>query len=146
MEYYKQLRQYVGHSPLILPGAVVLILNTNGEILIQEREPGIFGLPGGLMEMGESLEDTARREVLEETGLHLGELELCHVYSGPDYYTENPNGDKFYSVTAVYKTTSYTGEAIADGEESLSLHFFAVDSLPKGLLTSYRTFIKDVLV
>ena len=146
MEYYKQLRQYVGHSPIILPGAVVLILNTNREVLIQEREPGVFGLPGGLMEMGESLEDTARREVLEETGLQLGELALCHVYSGPDYYTENPNGDKFYSVTAVYKTTSYIGEILADGEESLSLHFFKVNRLPEGLLASYRTFIEDALL
>lgn len=146
MEYYKQLRQYVGHSPLILPGSVVLILNSNNEVLLQEREIGIFGLPGGLMELGESLEDTARREVLEETGLVIGELKLCHVYSGPDYYIENPNGDTFYAVTAVYKTNEYEGNISPDGVESISLQFFDPNFLPEGILASYRNFIENELV
>ncbi|WP_391119038.1 NUDIX hydrolase [Psychrobacillus sp. L3] len=145
MEYYKELRKYVGHSPLILPGSVVLILNSKNEVLLQERAPGIFGLPGGLMELGESLEDTARREVLEETGLCVGELELCHVYSGPDYYFEVANGDTFYSVTAVYKTRDYNGVMSPDGDESISLQFFAPNNLPDGILASYRKFIEDEL-
>lgn len=143
MEYYKQLRQYVGHDPLILPGAVVLIFNDKEELLLQERECGVFGLPGGLMELGESLEDTARREVLEETGLRLGRLTLCNVYSGPDYYSENPNGDKFYSVTAVYKTYEYTGNITPDQNETISLQFYSPKHLPDGILTSYRKFIED---
>ena len=146
MEYYKQLRKYVGHQPLILPGSNVLILNNKGEVLLQEREPGIYGLPGGLMELGESLEDTARREILEETGLHIGALQLCQVYSGQDYYIENPNGDKFYSVSAVYKTSEYSGELFADGIETLSLQFYSPTKLPNGILTSYRTFIEDTLL
>lgn len=146
MEYYKQLRKYVGHQPLILPGSNVLILNNKGEVLLQEREPGIYGLPGGLMELGESLEDTARREILEETGLHIGALQLCHVYSGQEYYIENPNGDKFYSVSAVYRTSEYNGELLADGIETLSLQFYSPTKLPNGVLTSYRTFIEDALL
>ncbi|GGA34552.1 NUDIX hydrolase [Psychrobacillus lasiicapitis] len=145
MEYYKELRKFVGHRPLILPGSVVLILNSNEEVLLQEREPGVYGLPGGLMELGESLEDTARREVFEETGLHIGELSLCHVYSGPDYYIENPNGDTFYAVTTVYKTKEYKGELSPDGTESLSLQFFEANNLPDGILSSYRTFIENEL-
>ncbi|MEI4771685.1 NUDIX hydrolase [Psychrobacillus sp. FJAT-51614] len=143
MEYYKQLRKYVGHDPLILPGAVVLILNDKREILLQEREQEVFGLPGGLMELGESLEDTARREVLEETGLQLGSLTLCNVYSGPEYYMENPNGDKFYSVTAVYKAFEYIGNITPDENESISLQFFSPKHLPGGILESYRKFIED---
>ncbi|TQR17713.1 NUDIX hydrolase [Psychrobacillus soli] len=145
MEYYKELRKYVGHSPLILPGSAVLIVNEKNEVLLQERELGVYGLPGGLMELGESLEDTARREVLEETGLHIGGLTLCHVYSGPDYYIENPNGDTFYAVTAVYKTKEYKGELAPDGIETLSLQFFNPNNLPSGLLPSYRTFIENEL-
>ena len=38
MEYYQQIRQYVGHRPLILPGAVVIIQNEFNEILLQERK------------------------------------------------------------------------------------------------------------
>ncbi|MER2170083.1 NUDIX hydrolase [Psychrobacillus psychrodurans] len=146
MEYYKQIRKYVGHQPLILPGSNVLILNAEGQVLLQEREPGIYGLPGGLMELGESFEDTAIREVLEETGLHIGALQLCNVYSGPDYYIENPNGDKFYSVSAVYKTSEYSGDILADEIESLSLQFFPPTQLPDGIMVSYRTFIEDALL
>ena len=145
MEYYKELRKYVGHRPLILPGSVVLILNEHNEVLLQERELGVYGLPGGLMELGESLEDTARREVLEETGLHIGELKLCHVYSGPEYYMENPNGDMFYSVTTVYKTKEYEGNLSPDGIESRSLQFFQPNNLPDGILPSYRAFIENEL-
>lgn len=146
MEYYKQLRKYVGHQPLILPGSNVIILNDKGQILLQEREPGIYGLPGGLMELGESFEETARREVLEETGLHIESLQLCQVYSGPDYYVENPNGDTFYSVSAVYKTSEYSGEILADEIESISLQFFSATQLPDGIMVSYRRFIEDALL
>lgn len=146
MEYYKQLRQYVGHQPLILPGSNVLILNDKGEVLLQEREPNVYGLPGGLMELGESFEDTARREIMEETGLHVGALQLCHIYSGPDYFNENPNGDKFYSISAVYKTADYSGEMLADEVESVSLQFFDPTHLPVGIMASYRKFIEDALL
>ncbi|PZX02971.1 ADP-ribose pyrophosphatase YjhB (NUDIX family) [Psychrobacillus insolitus] len=145
MEYYKELRKHVGHSPLILPGAVVIIRDSNKNILLQEREPGIFGLPGGLMELGESLEDTARREVLEETGLKLGELTFCHMYSGPEYYSEVSNGDAYYSVTAVYKTDDYEGRILANSVESISLQFFDPAHLPEGILKNYRKFIEDEL-
>lgn len=79
MGYFKFLRQYVGHRPIILPGSVVLILNNHHEILSQKRHEGGWGLPGGLMELGESLEDVARREVLEETGLVINELHLSRI-------------------------------------------------------------------
>lgn len=145
MEYYKELRKFVGHSPLILPGAVVLIWNEKKEVLLQERDSGVYGLPGGLMELGESFEDTARREIVEETSLLLGELTLCDVYSGPDYYCEAPNGDTFYSVTAVYKTNEYKGNPVPDNIESISLQFFNPYFLPAGILPSYRKFIEKEL-
>ena len=54
-------------------------------MLLQKRYDGGWGLPGGLMELGESLEDTAKREVLEKTGLVIEDLKLLEIFSGPEY-------------------------------------------------------------
>ncbi|MFJ7407744.1 MULTISPECIES: hypothetical protein [unclassified Lysinibacillus] len=50
MEYFKYLRHYVGHKPIILPGSVVIILNDKNELLLQKND-GTWGLPGGLMDL-----------------------------------------------------------------------------------------------
>ncbi len=75
MSYMHELRKQVGSAPLIMVGAAVLIVNHQNELLMLLRtDNGCWGIPGGAMEPGESLEETARRETFEETGL---------TYSGP---------------------------------------------------------------
>lgn len=143
MDYVKDLRELVGHRPLILPGAVVIIINENNELLLQHRTDGGWGLPGGLMELGESLEETARREVKEETGLHVGGLTLLDVFSGEDYYFKVSNGDELYSVTAVYVTNDVQGTLKVDRSESLEMAYFQFDHLPEGLTKEYRTYIES---
>ncbi|KIL39458.1 DNA mismatch repair protein MutT [Gordoniibacillus kamchatkensis] len=142
MEYYKELRKYVGHRPIILPGAVVIIVNADGEVLLQERKDGTWGLPGGLMDLGESFEETARREVAEETGLRLGELALVDVFSGSKYYLKLRNGDELYSATALYATTQYEGTLKADDSESNDVRFFPLDRLPEPLGRGCKEFLE----
>ncbi|MFJ7664271.1 NUDIX hydrolase [Lysinibacillus sp. NPDC097162] len=110
MEYFKYLRQYVGHQPIILPGSVVIILNDKNELLLQKRNDGTWGLPGGLMDLGESFEEVAKKEVFEETGLLVHNLKLLNVFSGSEYYLKVSNGDELYSITAVYYTKEFSGE------------------------------------
>ena len=87
MGYIEELRALVGHRRLILAGASCVICNDRGELLLQQRvyPAGRWCFPGGLMELGESVQETARREVLEETGITVGALRLIGVYSGPDH-------------------------------------------------------------
>ncbi len=145
MEYYKELRKFVGHRPLILPGSVVIIVNNMGEILLQERDNNFWGLPGGLMNLGESLIETAKREVYEETGLKIDNLVLLDVLSGPEYFYKNPNEDELYSVTAVYTTTDYIGDLVPDMDESKNLKFYNIDFLPKQMEPEYKDCIKAYL-
>lgn len=145
MGYIRELRKLVGHRPLILPGAVVLVFNNKGQLLLQHRSDGGWGLPGGLMELGESLEETARREVKEETGLDIGELKLEGVISGAEYYLKVENGDELYSVTTIYSTNEYAGELEIDELESIDLQYFSLDQLPENLQKSSLDFTKCYL-
>ncbi|PSL41776.1 ADP-ribose pyrophosphatase YjhB (NUDIX family) [Planomicrobium soli] len=145
MDYVTELRKKVGHRPLILPGAVVIVLTSENEVLLQQREDGSWGLPGGLMELGESMEDTARREVTEETGLIIGELTLQGIYSGSEYYFKLSNKDELYSVTAVFQTTHFAGELRPDLNESLDLQFFKKEFLPSGLTKEYKVYLSSFI-
>ncbi|MFD1019720.1 NUDIX hydrolase [Thalassobacillus hwangdonensis] len=145
MEYYKYLRQYVGQQPIILPGSVVIILNEHSEVLLQKRTEGCWGLPGGLMDLGESYEQVAIREVYEETGLTINGLKLLNVFSGADYYLKVQNGDELYSVTAVYYTNDVSGELNIDYSESEKMQYFPLHNLPNGLTDEYRGFIEEYL-
>lgn len=140
-EYYESLRKYIGNKPLILPGSVVLILNKKKQVLLQKRSDSTWGLPGGLMRIGESFEETALREVKEETGLQLKSLKFLDVFSGKDYYFKIDNGDERYSITAVYMCTSYDGNIKSDDIETKALEFFDLTNLPNTLTDEYRGYI-----
>ncbi|MGH1553760.1 NUDIX domain-containing protein [Streptomyces sp. L7] len=86
-----------------LPGALVALVGDAGKILLTRRtDTGEWSLPGGHMEPGETITDTARREVREEIGLVVEDLTLLGVFSGPEFYYRYPNGDEIYKVTMVY--------------------------------------------
>jgi ADP-ribose pyrophosphatase YjhB (NUDIX family) len=135
MGYIEELRKLVGNRPVILTGAKVIVFNALGQILLQYRtDTKMWGLPGGLMELGESLEETALREVQEETGLTIGRLQLLKVQSGVNYFIHLPNGDQFYSVNAFYTTNNIIdGTLKPDGIEGCAVQFFPIDQLPKDL-------------
>lgn len=134
MGYIEDLRKVVGNQPLILVGVAVAIINEKGEILLQKRRGGLWGVPGGFMELGESTEEAGRREVLEETGLEIGKLELVGVFSGKQHHVKLPNGDEFYPVTVAYVSKEIKGGVLqADGQETTEAKFFKVNELPEGL-------------
>lgn len=125
-----ELRKIVGNRPLLSAGATVLVIQ-NGTVLLNLRsDTKTWGIPGGGMELGESLEETAHRELFEETSLRAEKMELLTVLSGKDFYFVYPNGDELYSVVALYQAIHVSGELnIADGE-SLELAYFPFDNLP----------------
>lgn len=129
-DYIKYLRDHVGTQPLLLPGAAVILSNNNDEILVQHRvDNNMWGLPGGFMELGESLEECSRREFYEETGLKLGELQLINVYSGKDFFYQYPNGDQVFFVTAIYYADTYYGSIRWDSPETKELKFVSISEI-----------------
>jgi 8-oxo-dGTP pyrophosphatase MutT (NUDIX family) len=130
--YIENLRKVIGNQPLILVGSVVAVIDEEGRILLQKKTNGIWNIPGGLLELEESTEEAARREVFEETGIKIGELELVNVFSGKQFFNKLANGDEFYPVTIAYLSRDIKGgELKADGIETLEAKFFYLNDLPK---------------
>jgi 8-oxo-dGTP pyrophosphatase MutT (NUDIX family) len=95
------------------------------------------------MEPGESLEETARREVWEETGVKVGSLRFLMLLSGPGFFHTYPNGDQAFFVSAVYEGTVAEGSPRGDGVESSEAAFCSVDQLPaSGSDTVYRAILE----
>ena len=117
MEYLNSLRRHVGHAPLLMVGAAVLLVNEQGRLLLLKRsDSGRWGPPGGAVEPGEEVESAARREVWEETGLELGALRLFGVFSGAELFYRYPNGDEVHNVSIIYLGSEIHGEVRLNGE------------------------------
>lgn len=146
MGYIDELRELIGNRPLILAGAVVGVIDEKGRILLQKRPEGVWGLPGGILELEESAEEAARREVLEETGVEIGELQLVEVFSGKQFFRKLANGDEFYPVTIAYISKDIKSSNIKiDGIETIDAGFFHLHEFPaqttpliKKLLEKYQ--------
>jgi len=134
MGYIQQLRRHVGSQPLIMVGAGVINIDEDGRVLmILRTDNGCWGLPGGALEPGETLEDTARRELTEETGLSAGGLELLTVLSGPDFFYRYPNGDEVHNVIALFVADEVTGVEQPCGIEATEVCRFHLSALPDNL-------------
>lgn len=102
------------------------------------------GIPGGAIELGETLEETASRELKEETNLEAERITLLNIFSGKDFYFKYPNGDELYSVVALFLASNVAGDLkITDGE-SFELKYFARKKLPN--LESRAKVILDWLI
>lgn len=138
MNYIKDLRKIIGTQPIIAPGSAIVVMNNENELLLQLRsDTNDWGVPGGGMEIGDSFEETAIKELFEETGLNAGNLELLGVVSGKDLYFKFPNGDEIYNATVIYKALDVKGDLKKDFE-SLELSYFPLNSLPVLNHTTYK--------
>lgn len=145
MGYISELRKLIGSRAILSIGATILVVNDDMKILFQHRSDTLdWGLPGGSMELNETLEETAARELYEETGLEANEFHLIGVFSGPDYYFQYPNGDEVYTVIHLYIAKNVRGElGMLDGE-SLELTYFSINELPNQLEKRTKTLLENL--
>lgn len=144
MGYISELRKYIGHNPLISAGATVAIIKDKQILLNLRSDTKTWGIPGGSLEIGETLIETAQRELKEETNLDCDDFTLLNVFSGKDFYFKYPNGDELYSVIALYSTNDFKGNLKITDDESLELNFFSKSELPN--LESRAKLIVDWLI
>lgn len=146
MDYIGSLRKHIGHAPIILVGAGALVLDKQKRLLLLQRsDNGCWGIPGGAMELGESLEETARRETWEETHLEIGKMTLFNIFSGADLFYEYPNGDQVYNVTAIYITEDAEGSIQVHPSEHTTYRYIALDELPEPISPPIGKILKQFI-
>ncbi len=134
MSYIMDLRKVVGHRPLLQVGASVIVVDKYGRILLQLRsDNNTWGYAGGSVEIDENVEDTAKRELYEETGLIAKELSLLGVFSGKELHNIYPNGDEVSNVDIVFICKNYEGKLKCQAEEVENLKFFDISDLPDNI-------------
>jgi 8-oxo-dGTP diphosphatase len=123
------LRRQTGPEALVLPGASAIIREESGGVLlVRRRDSGQWILPGGLLELGESLSDSVIRETREETGLEVRPMRVCGVFGG--HRVSYPNGEILYPIATWFSCEACPGALIPDGEEVDRAEYFPTDRLP----------------
>ncbi|MER2063704.1 MAG: NUDIX hydrolase [Alkalibacterium sp.] len=145
MDYVKELREKVGTDTVILNGSVAFVLNDADEVLFQQRPDGSWGLPGGLMELGESFQETLIREVKEETNLTVTDYQFVDILSGKNFFVRLANGDSYYSVTALYHVIGFEGILQSASKESLQLRYFPLQNPPENMNLRWRQFLNTFI-
>lgn len=103
------------------------------------------GYHGGQVELGEIVEEAAKREVLEETGLTVHSLKLFGVYSGPDLYHVYPDGNEAYIIDIVYSSDDFSGVIKRQESEVNDLRWFSMAELPENLSPPIRRALHDFI-
>ncbi len=147
MGYVEELRKLIGNRCIILNGSVVIIRDKNNKLLLQQRThpKGKWNFPGGLMELGESTVETAKREVFEETNLIVDDLKLIGVYSGKNHLCSAKNGDQWYVVTTAYTTNNFKGTLKINDDESERLEWFSIQNIPEEMASTHKIIINDFI-
>ncbi|MDR2654572.1 MAG: NUDIX domain-containing protein [Oscillospiraceae bacterium] len=141
-EYLRSLREYIGHACIIVPASGVFVLK-DGKALLQKRlDDGKWSDHGGSLDIGETFEEAAKRELFEETGLTANRLEFMGLLSGREMLHTYPNGDRVYITAAYWLCEDFSGELLPESDETSELRWFGIDKLPENvtLPAAFRLF------
>ena len=144
-DYIKKVRKVIGHDPMLLPHAVVIVFDKDNKVLVETRaDDGYLDFPGGNVEIAEEVKNTAKRELFEETGLIADELELFDIYSGEITKYTYFNQDVIYGVDVVYLCKKYHGELKMDPKEVKELRFMDINDINGPLSPRNKQIIMDL--
>jgi ADP-ribose pyrophosphatase YjhB (NUDIX family) len=144
MDYFTKISQLVGKEQIILSGAAGAI-SKDGKILLVRRHnlSRTWGPPGGVQELGETIQETAHREVLEEVGLDLQPSELIGVYSSSQWDIELSEGRSIQQLTLFFRMTGKIDEIAIQESEVAEWGFFSPDEIPENMMPCCKQKVQD---
>jgi ADP-ribose pyrophosphatase YjhB (NUDIX family) len=115
----------------IVPGGAAVVTDGHGRVLLQRRaDSGNWSLPGGVMEIGETLGQAVIRETFEETGLHVELTDILGIYTDPGHVIAYADGEVRQEFVVAF-TARILGGDLRVSDESTDLRFVAPDDLPR---------------
>jgi 8-oxo-dGTP pyrophosphatase MutT (NUDIX family) len=125
----------------VVPAASSVVVNEAGELLLQRRsDNGQWALPGGTMDLGETLAQTVVREVKEETGLDVDVTGVVGIYSDPGHVIEYDDGEVRQEFNVCFSARMIGGR-LSSSAESTELRWVApaeLEALPMHQSTRLR--------
>lgn len=130
----------------LVPAASAVVLDNSGNIVLQRRKDNeMWALPGGAMELGESVAECAVRETREETGLDVEVVGIVGIYSDPKHVFAYDDGEvrQEFSICLLARVT---GGSVQVSDESHEVKAFAPDEIAElPMVDSIRLRITDYL-
>lgn len=131
-------------APVFSIAAGVIVMR-GGRLLLQRRiADGTWAIFGGFVGPGEAIDDAARRELYERSGLLAGKLSLYGVFSGPELRMEAEGGD-VPVVAVVYLCDEVEGDMAPEEGVADELKWFPVDEIPHELFLIESFVLRDLV-
>jgi 8-oxo-dGTP pyrophosphatase MutT (NUDIX family) len=145
--YIRNLRKHIGHELLFVPSVAVLVWDEQGRLLlVHDIDTKRWQTVGGAIEPGETPQQAARREALEEAGIEVKLTRLRTVISGPEFRITYPNGDKVAYASIVFDAKVSGGDIRPDNEETSAVRWWPVSDLASTKIDDFnRALLKEVL-
>jgi ADP-ribose pyrophosphatase YjhB (NUDIX family) len=114
----------------LVPAASAVVLDQDGRILLHRRTDNqLWSIPGGGMEIGETIAETIVREVEEETGLKVEPERLVGIYTNPRHVTAYDDGEVRQQFSVCFACHVLGGQLVEWADESLEVGFFSPEQI-----------------
>jgi ADP-ribose pyrophosphatase YjhB (NUDIX family) len=114
----------------IVPAASAVVVDPDGRILLHRRTDNeLWSIPGGGMEIGETIAETIVREVTEETGLKVEPERLVGIYTNPRHVVAYDDGEVRQQFSICFACRIVGGQLLERADESLEVGFFSPEQI-----------------
>lgn len=143
MDYWQSIRQAVGKETMIIPSAAGAIIHEGKILLVRHNVLKKWQIPGGLQEIGESIQQTVQREIKEELNLNLVAGSLIAIYSHPKWMIEFPDESKLQQLIFFFLMEGEISPINIQTSEIAAYQFFAPDEIPEDIFDCCKQKISD---